>query len=155
MDEHKESELNDYLNLLFWTETASESEIQRAMSVASGITKGDLKMAVKCMIESDRPGLALYFPELVTNRLSLSDLRGRHPALAKAMDVLVDSMKRREHDPSYPLKGYGRTLGCIGKLQYLGIITPAQRELLISEMASVKRIGFRLDKWTWARTKPN
>lgn len=83
MDEHKKRELNDYLDLLFWTETASESEIQGAITVASGITKEDLKMAVKCMIESDQPGLALYFPELVTNRLSLSDLRGRHSGVGR------------------------------------------------------------------------
>lgn len=72
-------------------------------------------MAVQCMIESDRPGLALYFPELVTNRVSLADLREQHSPLAKAMDLLAKSLNLRVHNPSYPLKGYGQVLGCIAK----------------------------------------
>ncbi|CAH0274569.1 hypothetical protein [Pseudomonas carnis] len=155
MDDYKGNELNEYLNLLFWTETASEAEIHGAMSLATGVTKADLIMAVQCMIDSDRPGLALYFPELVTNRVSLVNLREHHSPLAKAMDLLAESLNLRVQNPSYPLKGYGQVLGCIAKLQYLGEITPAQRELLISELANVKRAGFRLDNGGWAKLKPN
>lgn len=145
MDEQTECELNNYLSLLFWTETASVAEIQGAMSVASGVTKEDLKMAIRCMMDSDRPALANDFPELLANRVTLSGLRSQHIELAEAMDVLEDSLKRREHDLSYPLKGYGLALGCVRKLKNFGIISAAQRELLLSELASIKRGGNRLD----------
>ena len=145
MDEQTERELNDYLSLLFWTETASVAEIQGAMSVASGVTKEDLKMAIRCMMDSDRPALANDFPELLVSRVTLSGLRSQHIELAEAMDVLEDSPKRREHDLSYPLKGYGRALGCVGKLQSFGLISAAQRELLLSELTSIKHGGMGLD----------
>ncbi|WP_130904041.1 hypothetical protein [Pseudomonas sp. Sample_22] len=143
MDEQTERELNDYLSLLFWTETASVAEIQGAMSVASGVTKQDLKMAIRCMMDSDRPALANDFPELLANRVTLSGLRSKHIELAKAMAVLEESLKRREHDPSYPLKGYGLALGCVRKMQNFGNITAAQRELLLSELVRIKRGDMR------------
>lgn len=45
MDERKERELNNYLDLLFWMETASSAEIQGTLAVASGVTKEDLAAA--------------------------------------------------------------------------------------------------------------
>ena len=99
MDEQTERELNDYLSLLFWTETASVAEIQGAMSVASGVTKEDLKMAIRCMMDSDRPALANDFPELLVSRVTLSGLRSQHIELAEAMDVLdVATCKRKRPD---------------------------------------------------------
>ncbi|MNG10805.1 hypothetical protein D3C84_942970 [compost metagenome] len=110
MDERKERELNNYLDLLFWMETASSAEIQGTLAVASGVTKEDLHLAVKCMMESYRPDLARYFPHLKPNRSFLAELRCQHAALAEAMQLLEDSLTQRKHDPSLSLEGYDPAL---------------------------------------------
>ncbi|EOA4333905.1 hypothetical protein ACH2GM_006209 [Pseudomonas aeruginosa] len=145
MDERTEQQLTDYLDTLLWLETASVAEIEGALSTASATVREDLELGIQCMMDSDRPGLANYFPNLVSRPTSLSAIRQKFSAVALAMDQLEDSMRRRQTDPTYPLMGYGAVLGTLAKLQYLNKITPSQRELLLSELASLKAGGLRLD----------
>lgn len=145
MDERTEQELTSYLDVLLWLETASVAEIEGALSVATAPAREDLELGIQCLMDSDRPGLANYFPNLVNRPTSLNEIRQKFSAMAQSMDQLEDSLRRRRTDPTYPLMGYGAVLGTLAKLQYLNKITPSQRELLLSELASLKGGGLRLD----------
>ncbi|BAW26907.1 MULTISPECIES: hypothetical protein [Pseudomonas] len=145
MDEKTEQELTAYLDVLLWLETASVAEIEGAISTATAAVREDLELGVQCLMDSDRPGLANYFPHLVSRPTTLSEIRKRFNVLGKAMDLLEESTRRRSTDPTYPLMGYGAVAAALAKLQYLNKITPSQRELLLSELASLKGAGMRLD----------
>lgn len=145
MDERTEQELSAYLDVLLWFETASVAEIERALSTATGVAREDLELGVQTLMDSDRPALANYFPHLVSRPTSLSKIRLEFNALGQALDLLEDSTRRRATDPTYPLMGYGAVAAALAKLQYLNKITPSQRELLLSELASLKAGGLRLD----------
>ncbi|UQB76565.1 hypothetical protein KI429_00620 (plasmid) [Pseudomonas shirazica] len=75
MDERTEQQLTDYLDTLLWLETASVAEIEGALSTASATVREDLELGIQCMMDSDRPGLANYFPNLVSRPTSLSVIR--------------------------------------------------------------------------------
>lgn len=64
MDVRQERKLNDYLEVLFWMETASVDEIKGTLSFASDVTKQELQRALRCLMTSYRPALALHFLKL-------------------------------------------------------------------------------------------
>lgn len=145
MDAKTEQELTAYLDVLLWLEIASVAEIERALSTATTVEREDLELGIQSLMDSDRPALANYFPHLVSRPTSLSEVRLKFKAVGQAMDLLEDSTRRRVTDPTYPLMGYGAVAAAIAKLLYLNKITPSQRELLLSELASLKGGGMRLD----------
>ena len=66
MDERTEQELTAYLDVLLWLETASVAEIEGAISTATAAVREDLELGIQCLMDSDRPALANYFPHLVS-----------------------------------------------------------------------------------------
>lgn len=139
MDNTNAQRSNDYLDVLMWLETASEDEIAGAYWLASGSTKMDLRDGIQALMESDRPALAIYFPELVIAPLKLADLPTTYPEVCEPMERLHDSISRRQHEPHYPLKGYGALSAVITELKDQGRLTAAQCTLLLAELAGIKK----------------
>lgn len=133
---HQQQELSDYLDVLFWLETASVDEIQGALAVAQGVTKDDLELGIRSLMESDRPALATAFPHLLASRPTLNELGCRHQELANALHILSRSLSTAAN-PNRSPEGYGLTLGCLRNLHCSGVISAAQREVLQAELADL------------------
>lgn len=139
MDNTNAQRSNDYLDVLLWLETASEDEIAGAYWLASGSTKMDLRHGIQALMEFDRPALAIYFPELVIAPIKLADLPSTFPEVCELMERLQESMSRRQHEPHYPLKGYGALSAVISELKDQGRLSAAQSTLLLAELAELKK----------------
>ena len=139
MDNTNVQHSTDYLDVLMWLETASEDEISGAYWLASGSTKTDLRHGIQALMDSDRPALAIYFPELVIGPIKLADLHKTFPEVCEPMERLHDSILRREHEPHYPLKGYGALSAAINELKDQGRLSAAQCTLLLAELAGLKK----------------
>lgn len=134
---HEQQGLTDYLTVLFWLETASTDQIHGALYLAQGEVKTDLELAIKTLMQSDRPALAKDFPHLLPDRLYLRDLATEHDELATAIKILQTSIDTNSAVSTSSPKGYGRVLGSLRSLQAEGSINAAQLELLTVELQSI------------------
>jgi len=139
MDNTNAQRSNDYLDVLLWLETASEDEITGAYWLATGSTKLDLSHGIQALMDSDRPALAIYFPELVIAPIKLAELPTKFPEVSEPMERLQDSILRRQYEPQCPLKGYGALSAVINELKDQGRLSAAQSSLLLAELAELKR----------------
>ncbi|PMU12859.1 MULTISPECIES: hypothetical protein [unclassified Pseudomonas] len=139
MDNTNAQRSTDYLDVLMWLETASEDEIAGAYWLASGSTKMDLRHGIQALMDSDRPALAIYFPELVTAPVKLADLPTTFPEVCEPLERLQDSISRQQYEPHYPLKGYGALSAAISELKDQGRLSAAQCTLLLAELAGLKK----------------
>ena len=137
LTQHEQEGLSDYLTVLFWLETASIEQIRGALYLAQGEVQADLELAIKTLMQSDRPALAQDFPNLLPDRLYLRDLATEHDELATALKILQTSIDTLSALSTSSPKGYGRVLGSLRSLQAEGTINAAQRELLTVELQSI------------------
>jgi len=138
MDNTNELRSKDYLDVLMWLETASEDVIAGAFWMATGTVKQDLRIGIQSMMDSDRPALASFFPELVISPLCLDDLPARFSECVRPMETLKNSLSMRASDPMYPLKGSGSISAAIHNLKIQGKISLSQSVLLHAELAAIK-----------------
>lgn len=138
MDNTNVQRSTDYIEVLMWLETASEDEIVGAYWLATGSTKVDLSHGIQALMDSDRPALAIYFPELVIAPIKLAKLPTTFPEVSEPMDRLHESISRRQYEPNYPLKGYGALSAVINELKEQGRLSASQTTLLLAELAALK-----------------
>lgn len=125
---------SDYLNVLIWLETASEAQIRGALYLSSGDVRADIEQGIQALIESDRPGLATTFPELVPGRIRLDQLVGRHRNLAGALRELARAKLANElHADSKP-QGYWNAMRVLRTLHESGHFNAAQYALVANEL---------------------
>lgn len=129
---------NDYLDVLMWLETASEEVIAGAYCLATGAVKQDMRIGIQSLMESDRPALAKFFPELVIAPIKLHDLAARFAECVEPMKTLEHSLSERSSNPKNPLKGYGSVSAAIRELKTQGKISLCQCVLLDAELAALK-----------------
>ena len=144
MDNTNVKRSTDYLDVLMWLESASEDEIAGAYWLATGSTKIDLSQGIQALMDSDRPALAIYFPELVIAPIPLAELSTKFPEVCEPMERLQDSISRRQNEPQYPLKGYGALSAVINELKDQGRLSASQTSLLLAELAALKKDTFHV-----------
>jgi hypothetical protein len=121
---------SDQVAIQIWLETAPVDQIRATRSLSSDAVKSDIDAAIRSLMDSDRPGLALDFPQLLNGRIFLRDLARSHAEFADALN--------HRHLTSHPITkqpmGTGKALAILRKLESAGSINSAQRTLLIEEL---------------------
>jgi hypothetical protein len=138
MDNSNQLRTNEYLDVLMWLETASEDLIAGAYWTSTGAVKQDLRTGIQSLMDSERPALANFFPELVIAPIKLDDLPARFIECEQPLETLKHSLSERARNPMYPLKGYGSISAAIHDLKNQGKISPSQSVLLDAELAALK-----------------
>ncbi|MBW1246709.1 hypothetical protein I7860_08490 [Pseudomonas tolaasii] len=128
----------EYLDVLMWLETASEDLITGAYWAATGSVKQDLRIGIQSLMDSDRPALANYFPELVINPIKLDELSVLFPECIQPLKTLEESLSVRDRDRRSPPKGYWAVSAVIQELKTEGKLSPSQSVLLAAELATFR-----------------
>lgn len=123
---------SDQITILMWLETASVEQIRATRSLSSAVVKADIDSGIRSLMSSDRPGLALDFPDLLTDRIYLADLAGQYPEFFSAVQCLP-SHSTAQTGNRLPM-GSGKALAFLRTLEAKGTISAAQHTLLIAEI---------------------
>ncbi|MGC3103757.1 hypothetical protein ACPTKS_30790 [Pseudomonas aeruginosa] len=139
MDEKNIAHEPAYLDVLMWLETASIEQIRGAMAIAQGISRIDLENGIQALMQTDRPGLAAEFPQLVKEPVSIASLAKRYGCVATALEQIAESIRKRKSDPKLPVMGFGALSAALSQLQSAGKIRADQRRLLDDEIWTMRQ----------------
>lgn len=139
MDYRNGKQTTAYIDVLLWLETASVEQIKGALSIAYGPSRAEIEQGIKAIMETDRPALAKDFSYLVEDPANISDLAKRYGGVAKAMELIAGSARKRSDDPTWPMMGFGELAAALTQLVDTGKLSRYQRMLLDQEIKRIRK----------------
>ncbi|APQ06960.1 hypothetical protein [Pseudomonas syringae] len=127
----------DQLELLIWLETASVPQICGALLFAEGTVRSEIVDAVRALMNSDRPGLVMFFPEFLPDRITLTELADLDEQLRDDLQALKASKNSVGYGFPQRARGYGKVLASLSRLLNAGQIGRAQHLLLKNEVNDI------------------